>query len=339
MGLAASQARFLGLTARKSNVEYQVQQINQHRTALSNEVLGLYNEYNRLDVPTPPSINDYNKTTYKLDSTYEDYEISSFTKILDGEYKGYYDVVLSYEEDIPAAYTYTAHHATITADTDDFSYVSFQLGADTYFYEKDNVKSNITKITDNYDNYDGLRVIMNKYGLQDGTFYMFKKGDTYYYTSENSLATTEYESEKDGRKILSDADYAFDYKAIQKETKEITAKGAISQTSNGRLSSIQIVQCEEDPDLVNHTYQVTASSYEDQLAYQEAMNEYNYKKDIYEKEVQTINNKTKTLQQEDRDLELQLNQLDTEQNALSTEMDSVSKVIEDTIESVFKTFQ
>ena len=38
MGLAASQARFLGLTARKSNIEYEGQQVNQQRTALAEEV-------------------------------------------------------------------------------------------------------------------------------------------------------------------------------------------------------------------------------------------------------------------------------------------------------------
>ena len=32
MGMAASQARFLSLTARKTNVEYEGQQINQQRT-------------------------------------------------------------------------------------------------------------------------------------------------------------------------------------------------------------------------------------------------------------------------------------------------------------------
>ena len=36
MGMAASQARFLGLTARKTNVEYEGQQINQQRTRLIN---------------------------------------------------------------------------------------------------------------------------------------------------------------------------------------------------------------------------------------------------------------------------------------------------------------
>ena len=81
MGLAASQARFLGLTARKSNVEYNVQQINQARVALSNEVMGLYDEYNKLQVPTPPVVNDYMKTTYTLDSAYEDYQIENFVKI------------------------------------------------------------------------------------------------------------------------------------------------------------------------------------------------------------------------------------------------------------------
>ena len=47
---------------------------------------------------------------------------------------------------------------------------------------------------------------------------------------------------------------------------------------------------------------------------------------------------TKEIQEQDRSLELQLNQLDTEQKALSTEMESISKVIEETIDSVFKTF-
>ena len=37
MGMAASQARYLALVARKSNCEYEGQQINQARTVLSNQ--------------------------------------------------------------------------------------------------------------------------------------------------------------------------------------------------------------------------------------------------------------------------------------------------------------
>lgn len=58
MGLAASQARFLQLTARRSNLEYQGQQINQQRLALANESAGLYQRQLSLVVPTPPSSSD-----------------------------------------------------------------------------------------------------------------------------------------------------------------------------------------------------------------------------------------------------------------------------------------
>ena len=64
MGMAASQARFLGLTARKSNVEYQGQQINQQRTALATESSNLFHQMMSLNVPTPPVTTDFYKTTY-----------------------------------------------------------------------------------------------------------------------------------------------------------------------------------------------------------------------------------------------------------------------------------
>ena len=68
MGMAASQARFLGLTARKTNVEFEGQQINQQRTTLSNQSANYYNDLLGMSVPTPPSVDDYTKTVY----TFED---------------------------------------------------------------------------------------------------------------------------------------------------------------------------------------------------------------------------------------------------------------------------
>ena len=151
MGLAASQARFLGLTARKSNVEYQGQQINQARTALSNEVMQLYRKYNSLEVPVPPSKTDYIKTVYTLDSTYEKYQIDNFSKITSGEYKGYYNVLLEANEDIPMAYSKTFKDTVITADKDqegNYKYLSFRLGTDDFIYDsEDPESSNLEKIT------------------------------------------------------------------------------------------------------------------------------------------------------------------------------------------------
>ena len=73
MGMAASQARFLGLTARKTNVEFEGQQINQQRTTLSNQSANYYNQLLGMAVPVPPSVDDYTKTVY----TFEDGSLSN----------------------------------------------------------------------------------------------------------------------------------------------------------------------------------------------------------------------------------------------------------------------
>ena len=68
MGMASSQARFLQLTARRSNIEYQGQQINQGRLALANTSASLFEKMLSLAVPTPPSSQDdkYYKQGYNF---------------------------------------------------------------------------------------------------------------------------------------------------------------------------------------------------------------------------------------------------------------------------------
>ncbi len=341
MGLAASQARFLGLTARKSNVEYQGQQINQARTALSNEVMGLYNKYNSLEVPVPPSVNEYQKTTYTLESTYENYQIQDFSKITDGsQYDGYYNVTLAYKDEIPKAYVYSSQNSVITAEKDDqgsYSYLNFQLGIDTFTYDvNDPEGSTITKITGDYEKYQGLTTIMNSQGLTDGTFYMYVRNGVAYYTSEDDLNSTAFES-VDGKEQYYGT-YSFDYQGTQNLDKTMNAVAALTQEASGRLSTIKIIECPDDPAIENSTYSIKTGTTDDQLAYEDAMNNYYYKKELYEREVEKINKETEKIQAEDRSLELKLNQLDTEQKAISTEMDSVTEVIKNTIDSVFKTY-
>ena len=76
----------------------------------------------------------------------------------------------------------------------------------------------------------------------------------------------------------------------------------------------------------------------DQDAYDAAMVEYEYKKDVYEKEMNDANAKVKVIQAQDQKLEVRLKQLDTEQKALSTEIDAVKSVRDKSIEGSFKTF-
>lgn len=86
MGMAASQARFLSLTARKTNVEYEGQQINQQRTSLSNESSNYYSQLCNMVVPTPPSSEDYTKTIYTFVDGSETNTINSLIAQKDGLY-------------------------------------------------------------------------------------------------------------------------------------------------------------------------------------------------------------------------------------------------------------
>ena len=123
------------------------------------------------------------------------------------------------------------------------------------------------------------------------------------------------------------------YEAQDVKTKiERTQKAMIEIDGSGRWTSINF----EDSSAV---YPLHTETITDEAAYQDAMNQYTYDMESYEKQIQDINAQTEIIQQEDRTLELRLRQLDTEQDALQTEMEAVKKVIEKNIESTFKTFE
>ena len=161
--------------------------------------------------------------------------------------------------------------------------------------------------------------------------YSFEMNGKTYYTTEsdfyNSL-NTPYDPEKP-IKIQNKLAY---YNASYIKTKiEETNHALLETDGNGRFTSVKF-----DDDSV--VYSLNVETVTDDAAYQDAMNEYMYKKEQYEKTIADINAQTSIIQQEDRTLELRLKQLDTEQNALSTEMDAVKKVIQDNVENTFKTF-
>ncbi len=161
--------------------------------------------------------------------------------------------------------------------------------------------------------------------------YSFEMNGKTYFTTErdfyNSL-NTPYDPEKPIEVQNKLAYYNASY--IQTKIEE-TNHALLETDGNGRFTSVKF-----DDDSV--VYSLNVETVTNEEAYQDAMNEYLYKKEVYEKTIADINAQTSIIQQEDRTLELRLKQLDTEQNALSTEMDAVKKVIKDNVESTFKTF-
>ena len=122
MGLAASQARYLDLTARKSNIEFQGQMVNQQRTELANESAGIFAEMLTIDPPTAPTMAQFKSPAYNFDGV----NPSSTNKFKlinwgDATSSGTYDVKIRYN--------------TGRGTTDEPDYVTVDGVADLVFNE------------------------------------------------------------------------------------------------------------------------------------------------------------------------------------------------------------
>ena len=367
MGMAASQARFLGLTARKSNVEYQGQQVNQQRTALANESANLYNQMMTLDVPTPPATTDYYKTTYELENSGTvgvegNYTIQNLQKTYSGTNR--YSVVLGYKTQTIEKQDYTQFitKSTKNAETGDYTFnlanemngsaysITLAKNGDTYgsdaFTGVENAKKQKTlKITDNViykvntdrmSEIDGATECCTEKkedgSLKDYYFYRID-GQTYFLTSDNIESLKKFE----GKETPETIDYSRAVTQTYNNTTDVLA--TLEKSSTGRFSTIQIDQNDEYPANLSGTpFNLNVKQVFDQESYDNAMNDYNFQKDVYEKAISDINAKTEVIQKQDQNLELRLDQLDTEQNAIKTEMESVTKVIENNVEKTFNTF-
>ena len=315
MGLAASQARFLNLTARKTNIEYEGQQINQQRTTLSNQSANLYNQMLTLKVPTQPSIDSYTKLQYSFvpPDSVSTATISSITKAADGTYTIHYTVT----EDVIGFYP-CDKDKQVTVAKDESNNYTYSEGGGTFVLEQ------LTDTEDptHKDAYDYL-ITAKQYGA---TLYYFNVGSEAspqyrYFTDTQMNAAID-----DGKKCV------YYTSTTQKQTSTSAIdKCTLSRDANNRL--ISFTDTEKDI-----TYTVTAGTVTDQQAYDDAQNQYRYETFLYEQTLGKINAETSVLQAQDKTLELRLKQLDTEHQAVQTEVDSISEVIKKNIESSFKSF-
>ncbi len=332
MGMAASQARYLGLTARKTNTEYEGQQINQQRTALANQSAGLFSRMLALEVPTPPSTQDFTKVSYTYSDGVNKETITNFTPLENDPNYNY--TVTHYHNSqvytgIETKQVNPQIHGTKTANPTpppDYLYTFTQVGnSPLTLYNSSNgeQKAAVEQIKTNNPG----SVFAS---AADGDIYTYKLGGVDYFVCKNDLITS-FDSivpngAFEGQSALNR------YNAAYLDTRvETTEKAFLQQDSSGRFISVKLQNS-------SPTFSLSTNTNTDDLAYGDAMNQYNYNTIRYQKEIEDINAKTKIIQEEDRTLELRLKQLDTEQKALQTEMDAVKKVIDKNIEMTFKTF-
>lgn len=100
MGMAASQARYLALTARKTNCEYEGQQINQARTALANQSANYFNQLLETSVPECPDSTDYTTLQYSYSDGYNDTVLENWYQLSTANTDYNYVVDTYYYDDV-----------------------------------------------------------------------------------------------------------------------------------------------------------------------------------------------------------------------------------------------
>ena len=376
MGMSASQARFLCLTARKNNVEFEGQQINQQRTTLSNESASYYSELCNMAVPIPPSIDDYTKVTYTFnDGAMTNTVTSLLFSSNDNSY--HLNYIQQWQDDYAIV---PSSSALVMKENGGYSVGSDKLlkmgatsvsigtnasGVKEYTFKTPikNASGAITGYSDNkiteqdlkqyYPYYASLEDDQLNSVLETEQYYIALlrencgKADAEFYVKYAKNTTTgnyvpyfymanELESASYTDRNL--ASVSCTTLGSEIKTKEVlNQKCSIEQDSSGRYVAITI-EYQNGTKTEEKTYQLTTTTSTDEAAYNDAMNDYYYQQHQYDHKIQEINSRLEIIQQQDKQLELKLKQLDTEENAISTEMDAVKKVISKNVDSSFKTF-
>lgn len=341
MGMSASQARFLSLTARQTNLEFEGQQINQQRTSLSNESAAYYSRLTAMAVPTPPSTADYTKVVYNFSDGQETSTITSMIAQRNGYYLVSYSTSIPTSSVVPNGTVLVLRENSGTAEEPNYSYYVgtsklrdageddpqdtylASLSAEDRAQTLRQERQYLAILQEKYNDNDWMvRYTKNSVGTYSPVFY-----------SKTQLKNTKYNNNGisiSGIKSYSPGDTVEVYE--QKGLKARTEMGV-----DGRYKSLTIYTETEDGE-VETTYQLEVNVKTDEAAYNDAMNKYNYDKELYAQQIQDINSKLEIIQAQDRSLELKLKQLDTERQALTTESEAIAKVISKNISDTFNVF-
>lgn len=267
MGMAASQARHLALVARQSNCEYEGQQINQSRLNLANESANLFTQMLGLQVPVPPSMQDFTKVQYSFSDGNSKTTMDSWNQLAAPEEDFNYIVTYHYNSEV-----YTGSQKRMNDPQVQFSMAipsdpreyenqilaiesklkeitelqkAYDTAADNYKTQQ-KLAANLasyadttskTGIVDSEYDKDNDSYVVHKqqynddgYGLYtDGTNQYYKKEDGKYYSKDGSGTETEFTGDlKTLNAVTNDFTYT-SYKNITDDTTKQAIGNAIEQ--------------------------------------------------------------------------------------------------------------
>ena len=299
MGMSASQARFLQLTARKSNVEYQAQRINFERLQLADKSAAASSKYNDL------------LSNRKLTYTFNSGEGRSTVDLTYSNYKSYMN----------------QQAKNLTTSSQKMFLVS--SSGNKIIVSNENEMKEI--IENNLTTYTGNKETILKAKEE---FAQAEAEGKSVSPRIAALAGINLEVDEDGNEV----DKEYESELVQEfQPRDFMIVPDLDNVENFQRAIQEGIYFfatygtpEGEKDAKFHTYGW------DSLEGGSISEEYDKSDDAA---AQAEYDKTQDkIQSMDKKLELQLNKLNTERDAIQTEMDSVKKVIEDNVESTFKVF-
>jgi hypothetical protein len=257
MGMSASQARFLSLTARKTNVEYEGQQINQQRTTLSNESSNYYSQLTSMAVPVPPSTQDFTKITYTFNDGSAKNTVTSLVATRNTAKSGLY--MLNYVQEIPSHNMVVNGTSIVTKTNDKYNIGTVELqeaGNDDYSIEKftkAGIPYQVVVAMSEKERQQKLAVeqqyvamASEKYANDDWLVRYQRNSSTGSYEavlySLKELQNTDYNI-RTGTSLSGIRQYVFGETTESREIKNVQAK--LTQDSTGRYQTITIYNDDE----------------------------------------------------------------------------------------------
>lgn len=322
MGMSASQIRYCMLQARKTDIEYQGQQINQQRTTLATQSSAYNTELLTLSVPTPPSTEQYTTTTYSFNYNGNDCTIKGVS-YNNGTY------TIAYEKDeikdtgsVGSVYSYS--------NSNDKNIVTLNGQQ----YELEEVWNGTSAVTGNTETLKDSSIHESSVNILGRDIEGFNKGQKIYAARVlNGASTYCYFTQADITAAKENSlKQIQSYKVAASNVKTSTKMEnvTINWTETGRMSSVTTSD--------GKVLSLSVNTVADNNAYESAYNEYLYQKDEYNKKMDDINAKLDVVQAQDKKLELQLTNLDTQEQAIKQEMDAVKSVCKTNIEKTFSVF-
>ncbi len=337
MGMSASQMRYCMLSGRKTDVEFQGQQINQERTSLATQSSAYNTQLLDLEVPTPPSSGDYSTISYTttINGTNANILLNSLRAETGGTYALSYTKVSTgtagAESTIDNIYTKNKDAAGVASYTATVNGAAVPLTQVTDLNVQKLICDGGGLSKDAAGNYPTLY----SYAAADGTVKYVTQGDLDNFAAKNFAAIpdnplTLVNEAQSAVSTVGESIQAYYINSAAQTTDTLDLTGVTVTWSNtNRITSLTFG---------GKTYTVSTGYAGNNAAYEDAYNEYVYQKSLYDQTMNNINARISIIESQDKKLQLKLTDLDTQQKALDTELESVKKVVQKNIEQSFKTF-